>query len=101
MYLVQLLLPVQDNNGHEYGESVLRGVSQELIAKFGGLTAYSRSPAKGVWFNADRAQRDDIIIVEVMTGKVDREWWSAFRLNLERTLEQKEIVIRTYPIDQL
>ena len=49
MYLVQLLLPVTDNGGNEFPESVMRSVQAELCERFGGLTAYSRAPAKGIW----------------------------------------------------
>jgi hypothetical protein len=48
MYLVQVLLPLADNDGNEFPEDVLHGIQAELHKLFGALTAYTRAPAKGV-----------------------------------------------------
>ena len=95
MYLVQLLLPLYDNEGHAFepGEYVrLRG---ELADRFGGVTAYSRAPARGVWKDdSGETTRDDIVIFEVMTNELDREWWRAFRKQLEARFRQDTLIVR-------
>ena len=96
MWLVQIFVPVVDDS-----DQVLRDVKQELIDRFGGVTAYSRSPAEGIWREGNTKEKDDIIIVEVMANEFDRDWWQAFRSRLERQLAQKEIVVRAQRVERL
>ena len=100
-YLIQLLLPVSDNKGQPYPQKVLREISASLTEGFGGVTAFSRSPAKGTWINDDHEERDDVIVIEVMAETLDREWWLAFRQRLEITMGQSEIVVRSQAIERL
>jgi hypothetical protein len=44
-----LLLPLANNQGHAFPDEVLRDIQLELSKRFGGLTAYTRAPAKGIW----------------------------------------------------
>ena len=101
MHLIQLLLPLKDKEGRPYEPIIFKSINLSLVDTFGGVTAYSRSPAKGIWINADREERDDIIIVEVMADALDRTWWSTFRERLETDMQQAEIVVRCHEIDRL
>ncbi|MBV9992364.1 MAG: hypothetical protein JOZ72_13865 [Alphaproteobacteria bacterium] len=101
MELVQILLPLADNDGRPFPEALLRRIQQELADRFGGLTAYERSPAKGVWMEGDRSHRDEVVILKVMTDAVNDSWWRRFRERLERDLQQKELVIRALPVRRL
>jgi hypothetical protein len=101
MYLVQLLLPVTDNEGNDFPEQVMRDVQTELCERFGGLTAYSRAPAKGIWAHDGARQKDDIATVEVMADELDEDWWVDFRKRLEKLLGQEELVIRAHEIRKL
>lgn len=101
MFLVQLLLPIRDNAGAPYPPETLNQISRALAARFGGVTAYSRAPAKGQWIDEGSVARDDVIAVEVMVGDIDREWWRSFRETLEMQLSQKEIVVRSHAIERL
>ena len=101
MQLVQILLPLRDNAGRPYPPDILNSVSHELAARFGGVTAYSRAPAHGLWLDTDHIQRDDVVAVEVMVEFVDPSWWKSFRELLQRILNQKEIVVRAHVIDRL
>ena len=101
MHLVQILLPLADNSGQPFDENVMVGIQTELSTRFGGLTAYSRAPAKGVWSHGDGHQRDDIVVIEVMAEKLDLRWWTEFRNKLEKILSQEQIVIRTFPIETI
>ena len=49
MHLIRLLLPLYDNDGNRFPAGLLDQVFDELTAKFGGITAYQRSPAEGAW----------------------------------------------------
>ncbi|HEY0104846.1 MAG TPA: hypothetical protein VGB91_02090 [Rhizomicrobium sp.] len=101
MHLIQILLPLADNEGREFPEETLRGIHAELAARFGGLTAYSRSPARGIWKSGPDEQKDDIVIVEVMAQALDEKWWTDLRSHLEKLLGQEEIVIRATEIRKL
>ncbi|HEX8373823.1 MAG TPA: hypothetical protein VF606_01440, partial [Geminicoccaceae bacterium] len=48
-YLVQILLPLRDNEGWPFHEDEYLRIRRELTGRFGGLTAYTRVPAEGVW----------------------------------------------------
>jgi hypothetical protein len=101
MHLVQILLPLRDNAGRSYDEQLFKSINVALVAKFGGLTAFTRSPAKGTWVNAEQEQRDDVFVVEVMAENLDKGWWQSFRERLETQMDQAEIVVRTHAIDRL
>ena len=95
--LVQLLLPLSDNDGQPYPDDLLEGIKQELSRRFGGMTAYERAPAKGLWRHDGKQSRDNIVVVEVMVEDFDREWWSGLRGSLEAKLGQKALVFRAIP----
>jgi hypothetical protein len=101
MHLVQLLLPLKDHDGKPFPRAHYRNVREELTARFGGLTAYSRAPAEGVWDDGDAVARDDIVVYEVMVAQLDRAWWSDYRAGLERQFDQDELVVRSQPIERL
>jgi hypothetical protein len=95
MYLVQLLLPVYDNEGHAFEASEYVRLRSELADRFGGVTAYTRAPARGVWKqDSGTTTRDDIVIFEVMTDDLDQEWWTAFRKQLEQRFRQDTLIVR-------
>lgn len=102
MHLVQIFLPLTDNEGNSFPREIFAQVREELVERFGGLTAYSRAPADGVWKADDeRTSRDKIIIYEVMAPALDRGWWSEFRQRLEGTFRQDTVLIRANAIDLL
>lgn len=95
MYLVQILLPLYDNEGHAFDASAYVHLRTELADRFGGVTAYTRAPARGVWKDdAGETTRDDIVIFEVMTHDLDRDWWTAFRKDLEARFRQESLIVR-------
>jgi hypothetical protein len=102
MVLVQLLLPLSDNQGRPWPRELFEQVRQELLERFGGMTAYARAPAKGLWTEPDHAVvRDDIVVHEVMAERLDRDWWAAYRRELERRFQQEALVIRAQEVELL
>jgi hypothetical protein len=102
MHLIQILLPLFDNEGRHFPNEIFHGIGDELVARFSGLTAFTRAPAEGLWApQGDEAKRDDIVTFEVMTEKIDRKWWAEYRSRLEKQLRQEAIVIRTHKIELL
>lgn len=101
MYIIQILLPLSNNAGCAFPLEVFEDIQQRLVTRFGGLTAYTRAPARGVWVTEARPAIDDIVIAEVMTEALDRDWWRGFRADVEDRLDQEELVVRAFPIDLL
>lgn len=95
MYLVQILLPLYDNEGQAFEPSDYVQLRSELADRFGGVTAYTRAPARGLWKDdSGETTRDDIVIFEVMTEELDRAWWTGFRKEMERRFRQEHVIVR-------
>jgi hypothetical protein len=95
MHLIQVLLPVRDNDGKAFGDNEFARVRAELAERYGGVTFYSRAPAKGVWKDDDGdVAHDDVLVAEVMAEHEDREWWRIYRVDLEERFRQDTIVAR-------
>lgn len=102
MYLVQLLLPLNDNDGRRLPAALFQEVREEMVARFGGLTAFSRAPVEGLCQDeAQRVEDDELLVYEVMTEALDRAWWESYRRRLETTFRQREIMIRAQPTERL
>lgn len=100
--LVQVLVPLYDNGGTRFPEHLFAQLRGELTERFGGLTAYIRSPAHGLWKTDDGGvSHDDVVIVEVVVEHLDRDWWRAYRETLERRFRQEEMLVRALPITRL
>jgi hypothetical protein len=100
MYLVEIFLPQRDNEGREFRSALFSKVREELLERFGGMTAFTRVPVEGLW-NTPQAGRshDTIVIYEVMMQQLDRPWWENYKAELERRFAQDEMVIRVSRID--
>jgi hypothetical protein len=102
MRLVQLLLPLYDNDGRPLEAEGYRTTRDELTARFGGLTAHTRTPAEGVWRKDDRRTvADQIIVYEVMVERFDPAWWAQYRRTLEQRFRQQVLVVRALPIEMV
>ena len=94
MHLVQILLPLYDNAGAPLPRELYSYVRRELTETFGGLTAFTRAPAEGLWQDEGETKRDDIVVFEIMAEHLDEPWWRAYRSELERRFRQDVVVIR-------
>ena len=102
MFLVQLLLPIRDESGAPFPRAHYDTLARELTEHFGGVTAYTRAPASGLWEEPSGEKvRDDIVIYEVMADALDDAWWTTIRQRLEGQFEQQELVIRALEIRRL
>jgi hypothetical protein len=100
-YLVQILLPLYDNDGKRFTTSDYNEVRARLTDAFGGVTAYTRAPAEGLWNSGGTLKRDDIVVVEVMAQSLDRAFWADYRRELEELFHQDEIIIRAQTYEAL
>lgn len=97
-----MLLPVRDNDGRPFGGDVHGTTRRELLDRFGGVTAYQRAPAHGLWESpAGEVARDEVVIFEVMVPQLERGWWADYRRALERRFRQDVIVLRALPLETL
>jgi hypothetical protein len=98
MQLIQILLPLYDNAGKAFGEELFGKVRRELTERFGGLTAFTRAPAQGLWQDEGKTKHDEIVVFEVMVEQLEAGWWRDYRKTLEREFRQDTVVIRAQPV---
>ena len=102
MHVVEIFLPLRRNDGADQPRALFGQVRSELVDRFGGLTAFTRAPAEGLWEDPDGGvERDQVVIFEVMAESLDRGWWTDFRRRLETLFEQEAIVIRASAVERL
>ncbi|MCW7538449.1 hypothetical protein OOT46_11420 [Aquabacterium sp. A7-Y] len=101
MHLVQLLLPLFDSHGQRFDRQLYADTRAELLERFGGLTAYTRAPASGVWEPDDGRQppvHDELVVYEVMADTLEGPWWQAYRRTLEARFRQDSLVVRAHEV---
>jgi hypothetical protein len=99
MVLIQMLLPTTGKGGQS-AMTALAETRRELVEQFKGVTAYVRSPAKGLWTAPDgHTEADDMVMVEVVTRTFDRAWWRTYSAMLAQRFEQDTMHIRSLPVE--
>ena len=102
MFLVQLLLPLYDDSGQRLPHALFGQLRTELTQRYGGMTAFFRSPAQGTWkAESGAVDVDEIVMCEVMVEALDRAWWEGYRKTLEQRFGQRELVVRALQLEQL
>ncbi|MBJ6983856.1 hypothetical protein [Luteimonas sp. MC1750] len=102
MHLVELFLPLRDNSGAAFPKALYDSVRAELADVFGGVTAFTRAPASGLWEDDEgEVQRDDVVLFEVMVDNVDHAWWRNYRGTLEQRFDQDEVLVRATAVERL
>jgi hypothetical protein len=102
--LIQLLLPTTFPNGtaSQDASAAFAETRTELAETFDGLTAYVRSPAKGIWTAPDgHSEQDDVVMVEVVTERFDRDWWRTYSTLLAKRFAQDVIHVRALGVELL
>jgi hypothetical protein len=102
MVLIQLLLPVTTATSDPDADERVRQTRRELVDAFGGITAYLRTPAQGVWTSpqGDR-ESDAVVMVEIVTGHFDRTWWQPYAAALAARFDQEVIHVRALAVEVL
>lgn len=102
MKVIQVLLPLTKPDGSPFPANYFTVIRKELADRYGGITAYSRAPAIGLWKESeDRTIADDIVIFELMVESLDLGWWKEYKINLEKLFEQDQIVMRYWEISRI
>lgn len=97
MYLIQLLLMICDNlDGHLDGDP-----RDTPVARFGGLTVFTRVPAIGPWQgDGAHTERAEKVVHRAMAETLSRSWWAGYRDKQQARFEQAELIVRIWPIEQ-
>lgn len=102
MHLIQLLLPLHDNHQRAFPVTYFNRVREDLTNHFGGVTAFVRSPAVGLWKeDSDEINRDEVVMFEVLTEQLDQQWWASYRKELQEQFRQEELLIWASSITKL
>ena len=102
VYLIQVFLPLYDNNKQEFDGSLYDDLQTRLKDQFGGVTIYRNAPADGLWKDENgKTNFDELIVAEVMITELNKEWWHQFRKRLEDIFKQEEILIRSIVFEKL
>jgi hypothetical protein len=102
MELIQIFLPLSDNQGNRFPFRKFEQVKERLTNEFGGVTAFLNSPGEGVWRESPKHfVKDDVVTFEVITEHLERNWWTAFKEELKKEFEQEEILIRRMQVEIL
>ena len=97
-----MLLPVYDNAGRRVPHERFARIRDELTERFGGVTAFLRSPAQGTWKEeSGEVDRDEVVMCEVVVEALDRRWWDSYRQRLEADFGQREVMIRAIEAERL
>jgi hypothetical protein len=101
MRLVQIFMPLYDNRGKRLPPALFKREREYLVERYGGVTAYSQAPVKGLWKDSGHVSRDELVIFEVMVSRLNRRWWSQYRRLLTKRFKQKELLMRAQPVTTL
>jgi hypothetical protein len=102
MHLIQLLLPLHDNDKQKFPAEYFDSVRSDLIDRFGGVTAFLRAPAVGLWKgNDDDVSLDEVVMFEVMSPDLDEEWWHDYRRRLQKKFRQEELLVWAAKVTKL
>jgi hypothetical protein len=97
-----MLLPTHDGKRQRVSDALFAQTRAELAERFGGVTAYLRSPAAGAWIDPQgKVERDEVVMVEVMTDTLDLAWWREYLQTLEVRFAQDEILARALAVQKL
>jgi hypothetical protein len=102
MYLIQLLLPLHDNDRQPFAAEYFDIVRRTLMERFGGVTAFLRSPAVGLWKeDKDDITHDEVVMFEVISSELDSDWWEKYRIELQNKFRQDEVLLWASNITKL
>jgi CRISPR/Cas system-associated protein Cas10 (large subunit of type III CRISPR-Cas system) len=95
VHLIEIFLPLNSNDGIPLPSDEFGRVREQLVERWGGVTAFTRTPAKGVFLqNGNERTEDEIVVYEVMVKRIDKLWWLSYKRDLETRFSQQEILIR-------
>ncbi|PPK98941.1 hypothetical protein [Parapedobacter indicus] len=99
MKLVQVFVPLTDNDGNRFSESYFETLKSDLNEKFGGVTVYKQMPIEGFWKETEKKTEKDVLaIFEVLVDVMDTPYWKQLKVQLETNFRQKDLLIRYWEV---
>jgi hypothetical protein len=100
--LIQMLLPTKGADVSAFSDDMLAQTRDELIDRFGGLTAYMRSPAAGAWTSPEgHVEEDSVVMIEVIADTFDVGWWRPYAEKLKQRFAQETVHVRACEVQVL
>lgn len=100
MKLVQLFIPLYDNDGMPFKDDLFVSLKEQLAEKFGGVTIYRQTT--GFWKQSEGpAQKDEILIYEVMVKTIETKFWKELKERLLKAFRQESLLFRFFDIELL
>jgi hypothetical protein len=96
---IEIYLPLDYNDGSVIPESKYLSIEDELLGRFGGVTATQREfPLRGVWRSDGEEYLDRVVVLSVMdfreeTQEVCFRYLEKLKTRLKKKFEQLEILI--------
>ena len=90
MYLIQLLLPLHDNEKRPIPAEHFNRLRTDLTQRFGGVTAFVRAPAKGLWEEDEEINSDDDVVFEIIAENFAKDWWRDIEFSCNTSLNRKK-----------
>ncbi|MFN2491395.1 MAG: hypothetical protein ABR501_00745 [Pyrinomonadaceae bacterium] len=95
-------MPLYDNQRRSFTRPDFDLVRKDLTERFGGVTAFLRSPGEGLWKEGeDNVSRDDVVMFEVMAEELAESWWAEYRESLQERFRQETLLIRALQVIKL
>jgi hypothetical protein len=102
VFLIELFLPLNRRDGLPIDQAVFDRIKKNLTERFGGVTAFALAPAEGVWKSpTSETVEERVAVFQVMVKEIDVGWWRACRQDLERELDQEEILVRSLYMNKI
>jgi hypothetical protein len=94
MYLIQLLLPLADEQKRPFPPDQFESIRKTLTERFGGVTAFFRAPASGLWKDSrNTVSSEQVVMIEVIADDLNKEWWAEYRSELEKLFGQEQLLV--------
>lgn len=95
------LLPLTYPNGDVVPEALLELIEAELCEVFGGVANDARGSARGLSKKGHQLRMDSMVVLEVMTQELDKDWWKEFRHRTQTLFRQNELDMRAIAMERL
>lgn len=100
--MIRLFLPIYDKDGMKFPDHYYTTLHKKLSKKFGGLTVYTRSIAKGFWkAKAKVTIKENVLIHEVMAANVDKLFWQKIKSSMMKKFAQRDLLITSSKISRI
>jgi hypothetical protein len=99
MRRLEILLPLQLNDGSPVPATALHRVIEELRRRFGAVS-FETQTIHGVWESQSAVFRDDLsrLFIDVPDTSENIAWFFAFKEQLKANFQQLDLWVTSHPI---